>query len=208
MSYNSRQFSTPLTVECDKAIMYKSMFVATCLACSSAATFATPRALVPEEGQIEFIVKEMGVPVSGKFKRFEAAIDIDPIKPEKSSANMRIDIGSLATGNDEADALAVGPDWLDKTRAPYAIFKSISIRELGKGRYEAKGTLNIHNKERDFVIQFNGTDQAGGKTIVTSEFSIKRSDFAIGGGVWNEGDVVSPEILVKVRFALVPAATK
>ena len=188
--------------------MYKSMLIATCLVFSSITAFATPRTLVPEEGQIEFIVKEMGVPVSGKFKRFEAAIDIDPVKPENSSANMRIDIGSLATGNEEADTLAVGPDWLDKAHAPYALFKSVSIRELSRGRYEAKGTLNIHNKEREFVIQFSTTDQAGGKTIVTSEFIIKRSDFAIGGGVWNEGDVVAPEILVKVRFALAPAATK
>ena len=188
--------------------MFKSILVAACLACSSITTFAMPRTLVPNEGQIEFIVKEMGVPVSGKFQRFEAAIDIDPVKPEKSSASMRIDISSLATGNDEADALAVGPDWLDKAHAPYAIFKSASIRELGKGRYETKGTLNIHNKERQCVIQFSAIDQAGGKTIVTSEFIIKRSDFAIGGGEWNEGDVVSPEILVKVRFALAPAAAK
>jgi len=55
--------------------------------------------LLPEEGRIEFIVKELGVPVSGKFKRFEAAIDIDPVKPEKSSDAMRINIGSLSTGN-------------------------------------------------------------------------------------------------------------
>src|SRR5450759_3582252 len=123
--------------------MYKSTLVATCLVISSITAFASPRTLIPEDGQIEFIVKEMGVPVSGKFKRFEAAIDIDPVKPEKSNANMRIDIGSLTTGNDEADALAVGPDWLDKARSPYATFKSVSIRELSKGRYEATGALNI-----------------------------------------------------------------
>jgi polyisoprenoid-binding protein YceI len=161
-----------------------------------------------EEGQIEFVVREMGVPVSGKFKRFDAAIDIDATKPEKSSVNIRIDIGSLATGSDEADALAVGPDWLDKARAPYATFKSAAIRELGKGRYEVKGTLNIHGKERQLLIQFNSTDQASGKTIVTSEFVIKREDFNIGAGEWNEVDVVSPEILVKVRLALASPAAK
>ena len=191
-----------------KENMYKSTMVATCLAFSSITAYATPRTLVPQEGQIEFVVKEMGVPVSGIFKRFDAAIDIDPLKPEKSSANMRIDIGSLSTGNDEADALAVGPDWLDKAHAPYATFKSTLIRALGNGRYEATGTLNIHNKERGFVIPFSATDEAGGKTVVTSEFMIKRSDFAIGGGKWNEGGVVAPEVLVKVRFALAPAATK
>ena len=188
--------------------MHRLILAATCLTLSSITACATPRTLVPGEGQIEFIVKEMGVPVSGQFKRFEAAIDIDPVKPENSSADMRIDIGSLSTGNDEADALAVGPDWLDKAHAPFAIFKSTSIRELGKGRYEAAGTLNIHNKERRFLVQFSAAEQAGGKTLVTSEFMIKRSDFAIGGGEWNEAGVVAPEVLVKVRFALAPAASK
>lgn len=188
--------------------MYKSTLAAAFLVLSSIAASAAPRTLVPQEGQIEFVVKEMGVPVSGIFKRFDAAVDIDPLKPQNSSVNMRIDIGSLSTGNDEADALAVGPDWLDKAHAPYATFKSASIRELGNGRYEATGTLNIHNKERGFVIPFSAADQAGGKTVVTSEFTIKRSDFAIGGGEWNEGGVVAPEVLVKVRFALAPAATK
>ncbi len=188
--------------------MYKSTLAAAFLVLSSIAASAAPRALVPQEGQIEFVVKEMGVPVSGIFKRFDAAVDIDPLKPQNSSVNMRIDIGSLSTGNDEADALAVGPDWLDKAHAPYATFKSASIRELGNGRYEATGTLNIHNKERGFVIPFSAADQAGGKTVVTSEFTIQRSDFAIGGGEWNEGGVVAPDVLVKVRFALAPAATK
>jgi len=188
--------------------MYKSTLLATCLALSSITACATPRTLVPREGQIEFIVKEMGVPVSGTFKRFEAMVDIDPLKAQKSSVDMRVDIGSLRTGSDEADALAVGPDWLDKVHAPYATFKSASIRALGNGRYEATGTLSIHNKEREFVIPFSATDQADGKTIVNSEFTIKRSDFAIGGGKWNEGGVVAPDVLVKVRFALKPAATK
>jgi polyisoprenoid-binding protein YceI len=188
--------------------MSNSMLAATCLVFTSLTAVAAPRTLLPEESQIEFSVKEMGVPVSGKFKRFEAAIEIDPVEPKKSSANVRIDIGSLTTENDEADAIAVGPDWLDKARAPYAIFKSASIRELGKGRYETKGTLNIRNKERDIVIQFSTADQVAEKTVVTSAFIIKRSEFGIGGGVWNEGGVVAEEIPVRVRFTLAPAATK
>src|SRR5476649_2941408 len=105
--------------------MRKPIAAAIFLVAVLSTTFAAPRSLLPEGGQIEFVVKQMGVPVPGKFKRFEAAIDIDPVKPEKSSANVRIDIGSLSTGNEEADAVAVGPDWMDKAHAPYAIFRSV-----------------------------------------------------------------------------------
>jgi polyisoprenoid-binding protein YceI len=121
---------------------------------------------------------------------------------------MRIQVGSLTTGSEEADAIAVDPDWLDKTHAPYALFKSVSIRALGPGRYEAKGTLSIRNTERGIAIQFSTSEQAGGKTVITSDFVIKRSEFGIGGGVWNEGGVVAEEIPVKVRLTLAPIAAK
>ena len=47
---------------------------------------AAPRAVVPEDAQVEFVVREMGVPVPGRFKRFEAVVDLDPAAPERSSA--------------------------------------------------------------------------------------------------------------------------
>jgi polyisoprenoid-binding protein YceI len=163
---------------------------------------SAPRNLVLAESQIQFVVKEMGVPVQGKFARFDSDIDIDLGRLEASSARLRIDIGSLTTGNDEADAIAVDADWLDKVHAPVATFKSSTIRALGDGRYEAKGVLSIRNKERDFVVQFTSAEQAGGKTLITGDFIIKRSLFGIGGGVWNESGVVAEEIPVKVRLIL------
>ncbi len=176
-----------------------------CLLLAPLSAYAAPRTVLPEESLIEFTVKEMGVPVPGSFKRFEAAIDIDAAKPEKSSARMRIEVASLTTGNEEADAIAVDPNWLDKAHAPYAVFKSTAIRALGSGRYEARGTLNIRNRERDITFQFSSSDQAGGKTVIAGEFVIRRSEFGIGGGEWNEGGVVAEEIPVKVRLTLAPA---
>ena len=188
--------------------MCKSILVSGCLGCFCLTAMATPRVLLPEESRIEFVVKEMGVSVSGKFEHFDAAIDIDPSKPERSVADLRIDVGSLSTGNDEADAVAVGPDWLDKDHAQYAHFKSATIRTLGAGHYEAKGTLSIRNREREIVISFSSADQSNGRTVITSDFPIPRSDFGIGGGIWNEGGVVAETIPVKVRLTLAPAGDK
>ncbi len=117
----------------------------------------------------------MGVPVSGKFKRFDAALDIDTAKPEKSSAAIRIDIRSLTTDNVEADAIAVGAEWLDKTRAPLATFHSSSMNALVAGRFEAKGSRSIKNVARPISLQFSSSALADGKTMITSEFKINRS---------------------------------
>ncbi len=182
--------------------MVKSMFMAAVLLCVSCAALAAPRPLITGESKIEFSVKEMGVAVPGEFTRFQANIDINPEKLEKSSADLHIEVGSLTTGSEEADAIAVDPNWLDKDHAPQAIFKSSVIKVLAAGRFEAKGTLSIRNKVRDLVIQFNSADQADGKTVITSNFIIKRSEFGIGGGIWNEGGVVAEEIPVKVKLTL------
>jgi polyisoprenoid-binding protein YceI len=177
-------------------------------ACWASLVHAAPRGVILDQSQIEFTVKQMGVPVTGKFKKFDAALDIDLAKPEKSSAAIRIDIGSLATDNDEADAIAVSADWLDKVRAPLAIFQSTSIRALSAGRFEAKGSLSLKSVARPITLQFASSDQADGKTVITSEFKINRSEFGIGAGVWNQSGVVAEVILVKVKLLLSPAGAK
>ncbi len=188
--------------------MLKSIFVYAGLAVASANVLATPRSLILEESEIRFLVKEMGVPVAGAFKRFDAAIDIDPANPERSSARMRIDIGSLSTGNDEADAVAVDSDWLDKADASYATFESTSIRALGGDDYEAKGTLSIRNRGRPITVRFKKVEESKGTALLTSEFTISRSEFGVGGGEWNQPGVVAEEVPVKVRLRLGSAVTK
>jgi polyisoprenoid-binding protein YceI len=169
------------------------------------AACAAPRALVPAESRIEFVVKEMGVPVHGVFKRFESTIDIDLARLPQSSALLKIDVGSLSTGTDEADAIAVDKDWLDKARAPFAVFRTTAIRALAPGRFEARGQLSLRNVSRDFTIQFTSADQAGGRTLIASEFVIRRADFGIGAGEWNEPGIVAEEIPVKVLLMLAAA---
>ncbi len=192
----------------DEVAMKPALLLSACLALAPAATWAAPRTLLPDESAIEFSVKEMGVAVSGRFKRFDAAIDIDAARPEKSSATVRVDVGSLTTGNDEADAIAVDADWLDKAHARTAMFRSTNIRVLAAGRYEAKGLLSIRNTERDIAFQFSSVDQPDGKTIINGEFALARSRFGIGGGVWNQGDVIADAIPVKVRLVLAPVARR
>lgn len=185
--------------------MPKTFLLFAALVALSPETMATPRVLLPSQSEISFTVKEMGVPVSGRFRRFEALVDIDDAKPERSRAELRIEIRSLTTGNDEADAIAIDTNWLDSMHAPNAVYKSSAIRLLSPGRYEAKGTLTIRNQTRDLVMQFTSTKQANGNLDIAGEFVINRADFGIGGGEWNDAGVVAKEVAVKVHLVLAPA---
>lgn len=163
---------------------------------------AAPRSVLYPKSEIGFSVKQMGVAVSGVFRRYSASIDLDPAQPEKSRADIEIETASLSTGEAEADGEAVKKPWLDVPGFPKASFHSSSVRALAAGRYEAKGALSIKGKARELTIPFTLASQPDGSTLASGEFNIKRTDFGIGGGEWNEGDLVAQDIAIRFRLLL------
>ena len=181
------------------------LFSAILLSLATLGAQAAPRAVDAARSEISFSVKQMGVAVDGRFKRFEAQVDFDAARPETSSAALSVDIASVDAGSEEADSTAVERAWLDKAGFPKATLKSSSVRALGPGKYEAKGLLTIKGKPREITVPFSAAGQAGGTTLLSGQFSIRRTDFGIGGGEWNEGDLVSNDVPVKFKLLLAPA---
>jgi polyisoprenoid-binding protein YceI len=159
-----------------------------------------------DRSEIGFTVTQMGVGVSGQFKRFTADVDLDPAKPESGHAKIVVDIASLSTGEPDADTEALSKPWLDAAGFPKASFKSSAVRALGGERYEVKGLLSIKGKPRELTVPFTLKQQPDGSLIASGEFPVRRTDFGIGGGEWNEDDLVANE--VPVRFRLVLSASK
>ncbi|WP_043114492.1 YceI family protein [Solimonas soli] len=176
------------------------------LLAAAGSALAAPRPLIAAKSRIDFSVKEMGVSVSGQFRKFDAKIDLDPARPENSTAEVSVDIASLTTGDNDADAIAVDKPWLNKIEFPKASFKSTSVKGLAANRYEVRGTLTIRGKSREIVVPLATEPQADGTLKASGAFSVKRSDFAIGGGEWNEGDVVADDVPVKFALTLGAAA--
>lgn len=174
------------------------------LAAAAQPALAASRTLIAKDSEIAFSVKQMGVPVSGTFKRFEASIDLDSAQPTASRAELTVDIASLDTGDDDADAVALDKPWLDKLGFPKATFKSSAVRALGPNRYEATGQLAIRGKSREITVPFETQDEKDGSTWVRGSFTIKRVDYGIGGGEWNQGDLVAPDVPVKFKLKLAP----
>jgi polyisoprenoid-binding protein YceI len=163
---------------------------------------AAERPLIPGKSEIAFTVTQMGVGVSGNFKRFSAKVDLDPSKPEKGSAAIEVDITSISTGEPDADTEALAKPWLDAAGFPKATFKSTALRALGGDRYEVKGLLSLKGKPRELTVPFTLKNLPDGTTVASGEFALRRTDFGIGGGEWNEGDLVANEVPVRFRFTL------
>jgi polyisoprenoid-binding protein YceI len=176
-----------------------------CTLLAAAPAVAAPRVLDPAASEIGFSVKQMGVEVSGHFRRYEARIDFDPAAPESASAELRVEVASLTTGDADTDGVARDRPWLDSAGFPQAEFRSSAVRALGGNRYEARGQLRLKGRAREVVVPFTCQAQPGGSLLLSGQLLLRRADFGIGGGEWNEGDLVANEVPLRFRLRLLPA---
>lgn len=161
--------------------------------------------LVPAQSEIGFAIKQMGVPVEGKFKKFDAQITLDPRKPQGGRVAFSIDTASAGFGSPETDAEVPKAAWLNAAKFPQASFQSSAVKGLGAGRFEVIGTLNIKGQTRDVVVPVQLTPASGGPSAlstVTGSFILKRLQFKIGDGEWADTSMVADEVQVKFRLTL------
>ena len=85
------------------SITLVSLASAALLALADPAAAQAPAAKLMPGSEIGFVSKQMGVPVSGKFTKFDAQIAFDPRKPEAGKVGFTIDIGSATIGDPETD---------------------------------------------------------------------------------------------------------
>ncbi len=171
------------------------------LALALPAAAQTPARLLPAQSSIVFTSKQLGVPVEGQFKKFDAQVAFDPKQPEAGKLALSIDTGSATLGVPEADAELPTPVWFNASKFPQASFQSSAIKALGGGRYEVAGKLAIKGTVRDIVVPVTLT-QAGVVSTASGTFSIQRLAFKIGEGEWTDTSIVANDVQVRFKLAL------
>lgn len=161
--------------------------------------------LVPAGSDITFTFKQMGVPVDGHFKRFDAQLAFDPKKPEAGKVSLAIDLSAATLGDPQFDAELLKPEWFNAKKVPQATFQSTTIKALGGGKFEAAGKLSIKGQVRDVVVPVTLT-QAAGTTTATGVVAIKRLDYNIGDGEWKDTSMVANDVQVKFKLAFTGVA--
>lgn len=157
--------------------------------------------LLPAQSDIAFVSKQMGVPVEGHFKKFDAQLSFDPAKPQASKIAFTVDTGSASLGVPETDAELPKPVWFNVPKFPQASFQSSAVKALGGGKFEVAGKLTIKGNSQDVVVPVTLT-QAGAVTTAAGAFTLKRLVFKIGEGEWSDTSMVADEVQVKFKLAL------
>ena len=158
--------------------------------------------LLPAQSEISFVSKQMGVPLDGRFKRFDANIAFDPKKPEASTIAFTVDIASATLGNPETDAELPKPTWFNTAKFPQATFQSTAVKSSGAGKLNVSGKLSIKGNVRDVVVPVTLVQSGPTTTTASGTFAIKRLAFKIGENEWADTSMVADDVQVKFKLTL------
>jgi polyisoprenoid-binding protein YceI len=161
--------------------------------------------LVPAQSEIQFVSRQMGVPVEGRFKSFDAKLVFDPAKPASSSIAFSVDTGSATLGVRETDAELPKADWFNVAKFPKATFQSTAVKRLQGNQFEVTGKLSIKGVSSDVVVPVT-LAQSGAQTTATGSFAIKRLIFRIGDNEWSDTSMVADPVQVKFKLTLTGVA--
>lgn len=162
--------------------------------------------VMKENSRIDFISRQMGVPIKGGFGKFEADINFQPADAARSSASITIYLDSIDAGSDEATVEIKRRPWFDTANHPRAEFRSSSLEETGPGRYVVNGVMSIKGREKEVSAPFTAK-KAGSSWVFEGKFTIRRIDFGIGEGAWSDTGTVANEVEILFTF-VAPAEGK
>jgi len=182
------------------------LFFCAAVAAAAAGPLHAQQQLVPAQSEITFVSRQMGLPVEGRFRRFDAQVAFDPKKPEAAAIAISIDLASVSLGTADTEAELAKPEWFGVRQFPKATFQSTAVKAVGAGRFEVAGKLAIKGNTRDVVVPV-ALAPAGAYTAANGSFVIKRQDFRIGDGEWNDTSLVANDVQVRFKLTLagVPA---
>ena len=162
---------------------------------------AAQQKLLPAQSELSFVAKQMGVPITGHFKKFDAQINFDAAKLADSKVAFTVDMGSASLGAREMDSELPKAPWFNAGKFPQASFTSTSFKALAAGQYELAGKLNIKGQVRDVLVPFSMA-QNGALSIASGVLPIKRLAFKIGEDEWADTSIVADDVQIRFKLAL------
>lgn len=152
-----------------------------------------------EQSTVQFHYQQMGVDMDGRFKQFNAQVAFDPANPAAAQAKLEVDLSSIDLGSAEADEEVAGKDWFNTKAFAQASFVASQVKMISANQLEISGMLSIKGHQRELVVPATFSTE-GTNALFEGQFSINRSDFGIGEGIWAKDDVVANPVNIKFRI--------
>jgi polyisoprenoid-binding protein YceI len=144
--------------------------------------------------------KQLGVPVTGKFKKITGDVVFNSAQLAQSKAKVEIDVGSYDMGMADYNQNIIGADWFNAAKFPKASFVSTGIKAAGAsytvtGQFTLKG--RVQNVTFPVTVKTEGANQ-----IFDGVLIVKRTAFNVGSGDWADTSVVADDVAIKFHIAV------
>lgn len=157
--------------------------------------------LLPDKSTLVFVFGQAGTDEKGRFRSFPALLKFDPAALEQSGFDVRVDMKSVDTGDKDRDEILLSKDMFAAQQWPQAHFKTLKIEKRGEQEYLAEAELTIRDQTRPIPFPFRLviTEEQGKQVFrLQSDITIKRLDFGVGQGEWEETTWIADEVQVLV----------
>jgi polyisoprenoid-binding protein YceI len=114
----------------------------------------------PAHTRIGFVARHaMVTSVRGSFREFEGTAHINAEDPTKSTAQVKINVASITTHQDQRDAHLRSPDFFDVEKYPEMTFSSTAVDQVDDDTYRMTGDLTVKDVTRPVTIEitYNGS---------------------------------------------------
>lgn len=146
--------------------------------------------LDPSHTGVLFCIRHMGLSdYCGRFNKVSGSITFNGSQPEKSTADITIDLASVDTPSDALDG-KIKDEFFEVAKHPTATFKATGIKITGKNEGEITGDLTLRGVTKKLTLKtsFNGGQAHPFKPAYMIGFSAAASfnhaDFGFPAVAW------------------------
>lgn len=178
------------------------LLLAVCWLSSATPSLAQTWAVDLHHSTIMFLVDHIFVKVPGTFDEVRGQVRFDPKRPGQALVDVEIPVASVNTRVKQRDDHLRSADFFNAAQYPTMRFASSNFRQIGKGRYEARGRLTIKNVTKDVVVPFTwlGSKPSpmskDGQLVggLEGRLKLNRLDYHVGDGSFAEKGLIGREV--------------
>ena len=149
--------------------------------------------------RVQFVAKQSEVPLTGRFAKFRADVDLDPAHPQGGRIKVVIDLASADAGGADANQLLRSKEFFDVASFPDATFEATSITAAPNGGFQAAGTFTLKGHRAGILVPFTARQQ-GATTWFEGSTSISRLAYHVGEGQWSDTGTLDDEVLIDFKL--------
>ena len=157
--------------------------------------------VIDEQSTLGFTNNYDGIEFNGEFSDFTAQLFFDKEDIPSSLFDVSIDITTVTTFNPDWDSSLPDAEWFDSIEFPQARYYATTFTK-DDDAYIAEGQLSLKGFTRTVPLRFTWQEREDGKVDFNGTATIKRTDFGIGSGIWQDDPTIGFDVEVKIDLLL------